>query len=84
MGDIPKRTEGQGVMHQVMDLGSPSDFFKNMLVVPEPVRAQALVVYEKFGLFHVSYFRNPLHGQAEKGRDRVSQDEAGIYPLGRL
>jgi len=74
-----RRTEGEGVMHEVFHRGSSFHLAEVVLVMPEPVRAETLLVHEQPGLQHVRDFRYPADRDAGINPDGVRHDHPRVH-----
>ena len=61
-------------MHNVFHFDAAQDFGQEMLVVPKCVRPVALFIGEIGAGFYMRDFGDPLHADAQNGRNRVMDD----------
>ena len=58
--------KSDGIMNDIANLGAIIQRFKIMLVVPETIWSETLLVDEVIGFMHMRYLRDPRGRNAEK------------------
>jgi hypothetical protein len=79
VSDGPKETERKHVINLVVHIGAGGRCHKGMLVMPELVRAEALLVDEVMAGYHIGNFGHPFHTDAQKRRECIRDDLPGIH-----
>jgi hypothetical protein len=80
----PQKAERKQIVDQVPNLHAPRNLPEMVLVVPEAIRAEALLVDKEVWFPAVCDFSHPGERQTQKGTHRVGDDHAGIHvDLGR-
>ena len=74
-----QRIERQSIVHQVPHFRFLPSIHEEMLVVPESVRPEPLLVHEIPQRIHGGYFRGLTGSDKRKRRYGVRDDHAGIY-----
>src|SRR5512143_2823581 len=73
------RAERNGVVDEVLHFDAPFHLPEVVLVVPEPVRSEPLLVDEQRRLPHVGDLRDPPHRDPRDRADAVRDDHAGVH-----
>ncbi len=71
-------------MDDVFHFDSPFHFLETVQMVPEAVRADALLVHKLSKRFYLFDFCDPCHGDSGYGGDAVGDDEAVVNFLGNF
>jgi len=65
-------------MYDITHLHSTGNFCEMMLMVPEPVWPEALLVHEHPGLVDMGDLRNPVHRHPGQCRNLINDDQSGM------
>ena len=71
-------------MNQIPAMETFGRFQKEMLMMPESVRAESLLIHKEMGLLYMRYFRYPGYWNSSKGTHPVGYNHAGIHLLAVL
>jgi len=71
--------EREGIMDHVGHFNAPGNLPEEVLVVPESVRTDALLIDEEFMFFNLADLGDPGYGDPKHGPDYVSDDLPGVH-----
>ena len=77
----PQNPKGQGIVHPIEHAYAMFRGLKEMLVVPNSVRANALLIHEVLLVFHVGDLCGPFHTDTKQGRNTVVNEKTFIHAL---
>src|SRR5579883_1296836 len=66
-------------MHDIFYLDAALGFAENMLVMPEAVRTETLLVNEQARLVNVTYLCNPINGKIQERTHAISYYHSGVH-----
>src|SRR5659263_115103 len=75
-----RRAEGEGIMHEVFHRGSSFNLAEVVLVMPEPVGTETLLVHEHPGFQNMRDFGYPADRDAGENTYGVRHDHPGMHP----
>ena len=84
VSNAPKQAERQAVVHEVYGFYTIFYLAEMVLVMPETIRAESLLIYEKMWRVGVGYLRYPAYLFAKRRTNSVGDDGTRVYDIGYL